>query len=405
MNHGSTSHFKTIVTLFIVLRLTVLFLTTPQGLLNAYTDYQHFYRTAQLSEAGYFPYLNSWSEYPPLLNYTTQLAYTLTRSILPPGDLDSFTYQFFARVLGLILLAFDVGVLVLLHRIARRTWGAERADWLGWVYALLSVPLFYWNYSQTANVAFFTLLAADAFLRARYSRSAVALALGIMTKITPVFLLGSIARWLWPARSRLIRYGLLVVLACALLLAPFVALGGTPYVTASLAGMWARASYATPWAILDGNWGVGDVGDVSTRTQLDLATMVRGAPAVIPAWLMLLVFGAVYLGLFRRPIDLAAPHNFLWFSTLLLMGFHLWSKGWSPQWATLIIPFILLSFPDKRGLTLVLLLTACVVIEWPLADALRSRALLLVAIVGRTAVFVITAIMTARAVWSREPGP
>ena len=59
MNHGSTSQLKTIVILFVVLRLTVLFFYTPQGLLNAFSDYQHFYRTAQLSYSVYFPYIHS----------------------------------------------------------------------------------------------------------------------------------------------------------------------------------------------------------------------------------------------------------------------------------------------------------------------------------------------------------
>lgn len=404
MNHGTTSQLKTIVVLFVVLRLTVLFFYTPQGLLNAFSDYQHFYRTAQLSDSGYFPYVNSWSEYPPLLNYTTQLAYTLTRSILPPGDLASFTYQFFARVLGLILLAFDVGVLILLQRLAQRVWGTERANWLGWVYATLSVPLFYWNTNQTSNVAFFTLLAVEWFLTGRRTRSAVAVALGIMTKFTPIFLLGAIGRWLWPTRSGLVRYGLIALLVCALIFAPFVALGGTPWIAASVSGLWARASYATPWAIIDGNGGVGVVGDVPTRTQLDLATKIYGQPARLPAGLILIAFAALYLWLFFRPIEPLDPRRFLWFSTLTLMVFHLWSKGWSPQWATLIMPFMLLSFPDRRGLTLVLLLTGSVFLEWPISDALQSNLLLTIAIISRTVVLMLTAYWTFKCLWpSRYP--
>jgi hypothetical protein len=44
--------------------------------------------------------------------------------------------------------------------------------------------------------------------------------------------------------------------------------------------------------------------------------------------------------------------------------------------------------PDQRGLRWVLLLTAVVFVEWPLADALRSQALLTVAIVARTVMWI-----------------
>ena len=116
------SQLKTIVTLFVVLRVTILLLYTPQGLLNAYTDFHHYYRTAQLSDQGFFPYVNSWSEYPPLLGYTTQAVYSAVRSIMPMGGLNDFSYQVFARLLGAIMLIFETGSLILLHRLASKAW-------------------------------------------------------------------------------------------------------------------------------------------------------------------------------------------------------------------------------------------------------------------------------------------
>ncbi|HEY4723489.1 MAG TPA: hypothetical protein VII92_16660, partial [Anaerolineae bacterium] len=80
------SQLKTIVVLFVALRVTILFLYTPQGLLNAYTDYQHYYRTAQLSDQGYQPFINMWYEYPPFFTYISQGVYRLTQSIVPTGD-------------------------------------------------------------------------------------------------------------------------------------------------------------------------------------------------------------------------------------------------------------------------------------------------------------------------------
>src|SRR5512136_152151 len=96
------SQLKTIVTLFVILRVTILLMYTPQGLLNAYTDYQHYYRTAQFSDQGYYPFVNLWYEYPPLTTYLSEGVYWLTRNVLPPGDLESITYQIYARLLAAV---------------------------------------------------------------------------------------------------------------------------------------------------------------------------------------------------------------------------------------------------------------------------------------------------------------
>lgn len=402
---ASSSQLKTIVLLFVILRVTILLMYTPQGLLNAYTDFQHYYRVARLSEQGYYPFINSWSEHPPLQAYTSQAVYGLVRSFMPAGDLTTPTYQFFARFLGLVMLMFETGVLILIHRLATRSWDLERANWLGWVYSTLSVPLFFWNASQTSNFVFFTLLAADWFMTNKRAVSAVSLALGMLIKLTPVFLLGSIARFLWPNLKPIVRYGIIVAVVFGLAWVPFVAQGGTAWTIASLASNGIRASWATPWALIDGNWGVGDVGDVPARTQLELAYQVYGNPPVIPAALVLILFGLIFLWLFRRPIDQRDPRHFIWFTTLMLLLFHLWSKGWSPQWAMLIIPFLLLSFPNQRGLRLVLIFTLLLFIEWPLSDVLKWPPVIATAIVGRTILFCAIIILLFRALWPRGSQP
>jgi hypothetical protein len=393
------SQLKTIITLFVILRVTILLMYTPQGLLNAYTDYQHYYRTAQLSDQGFFPYVNSWSEYPPLLGYTTQAVYSAVQAVMPMGGLSDFSYQVFARLLGAIMLIFETGSLILLHRIAAKAWDMERANWLGWVYSALSVPLFYWNASQTSNFVFFTLLAVYGFMTNKRAASAVALALGMLIKLTPVFLIAPVARFLWPAPRPIARYILIVAVVFALAGVPFVLLGGGSWTIASLASNVVRASWSTPWALIDGNWGVGDVGDIPARTQLDLAYQLYGNPPVIPPILVLAVFGLIFLWLFRRPIDQRRPDHFIWFTTLTLLLFHLWSKGWSPQWAMLILPFLLLSFPNQRGLGLVLILTLLLFVEWPLSAVLQRPTLIAAAILGRTALFVGMGVMLFRKIW------
>ena len=109
---SSSSQLKTIVTLFVVLRVTILLMYTPQGLLNAYTDFQHYYRVASLSDQGYYPFVNSWSEHPPLQAYTSIAVYRLVRSVMPAGELTTPAYQVFARLLGAVMLIFETGVLI-----------------------------------------------------------------------------------------------------------------------------------------------------------------------------------------------------------------------------------------------------------------------------------------------------
>lgn len=396
------SQLKTIVTLFVVLRVTVLLLYTPQGLLNAYTDFQHYYRTAQLSDQGYYPFVNSWSEHPPLQAFTSVGVYRFVRSFLPAGDLSTPTYQFFARSLGLVMLIFETGVLILIHRLGARAWDMERANWLGWVYSALSVPLFYWNASQTSNFVFCTLLAVYWFMTNKRTASAVSLALGMLIKLTPVFLIGSAARFLWPAPRPMARYVITVAIVFALAFIPFLALGGVSWTIASLASNGVRASWSTPWALIDGNWGVGDVGAVPARLQVEAAYRVNGNPPVMPSIISIVVFAAIYLWLFRRPIDQRDPRHFIWFTSLTLLLFHLWSKGWSPQWAMLIIPFILLSFPNQRGLWLVLIFTLLLFVEWPLADVVRWPPVIATAILGRSALFIGVSVLLFRQLWPRR---
>ena len=117
------SQLGTVLTLFMVLRLTVLFFYSQQGLFNNYIDYHHYYRTALLSEQGFYPFINMWYEYPPILAYLPQLAYWLAGAIITPVGVDSFSYQLFIRILGLFLLVFDALSLVLVHDICKRLWG------------------------------------------------------------------------------------------------------------------------------------------------------------------------------------------------------------------------------------------------------------------------------------------
>lgn len=391
--------FRTILILFVILRLTLLFFFTPQGLFNAYTDYYFYYQTAQLSQQGYYPFVNMWYEYPPLLAYLSQAAFWLAGRIFPLGDIFSFGYQLFFRILGVILLAFETGVLCLLYRIAQRAWGEATAERLAWIYSGLSLPLFFLVYAHQLVAAFFLLLAIDHLLTHHWGRSALALGLGIAAKFTPAFLLAVVGRMFWPNWRKLVVYALGVSLVVGLVYLPFVLLGGGEWVAASFRAVGSVGSYGTVWAMLDGNWGPGTYGPLATRLQLGQAQVTHANPAVLPGWLTLAVFAVLYAWIFFRPLQLREPRQVIWFTTLTSVIFHLWSKGWSPQWAVMFAPLMLLSFPDAEGLRWVLLLTALIFVEWPIVSAVPLPALTAIFVLLRTLLFVALGVRVFRLLW------
>jgi hypothetical protein len=381
------------------MRLTILFLFTPQGLFNAYSDYYFYFRSAQLSDQGYFPFINMWYEYPPMLAYLSLAIYRLTQAIIPVGDVYSFGYQLFARLLGLVFLVFETGVLVLLYKIALEIWGREKADWLGWVYSGLSLPVFFWLYAHQVVVVFFMMLAIFLFISKRLWPSAAALGLGVASKFFPIVMVLPIVKFLWPQLKKIVVFVLLVLLVFGIGYLPFLYVGGGPWLIASFQALTNVGSYGTIWAVLDGNWGPGTYGPLSTRVDLDQSMLLHANPSRLPGWLVLAAFGLLYGVFFFRPVDRNNPVQFVWFSTLTWVIFHLYLRGWSPQWAVAFIPLILLSFPDHLGLILVLALTAVVFIEWPLSEFLESNALAITVILGRTSLFIVTLILLARRLW------
>lgn len=381
------SHLRTVLLLFVLMRISILFLYVPRGPLNVYSDFFYYYNTARLSEQGYYPFVNMWYEYPPLLAYLPQGVYALTRLAMPPGGVDSFTYVVFSWLMGLALLPFEGGTVLLLHRTAEQVWGTAQANWAAWVYSSLSLPLYYWSFSHQALVSCLVLLAVYRFLRGHYGRSALAVGLGIATKLIPVFLLAPAAKFLWPRRGHIIRYVGVAALPLAASCIPFIALGGGQWLAASFVALSRIASWNTIWALLDGNWRGGYYGPLEARLDLSLAHVTYGNPPVVPLWLVFAGFGLWYAWLFFRLAGRDERH-FVWFTTLTALVFHLWSKGWSPQWAVTLMPLFLLSFPGRAGLVLCLVLTGIVWVEWPLASAFESNTLLAVSVLARTGLFV-----------------
>jgi hypothetical protein len=374
------SEFAIVLALFLAFRLMSLLLTTPSSPLTAgYTDNLYYYQVAQLSDRGYFPYIDYWFEYPPVFTYIAIGVYKLT----------SWTHrdiEYFSQTLAIILLPFELLTLICLYLIALRLYGPSTAVRLSWVYTALFLPFFFWRYSFDTMVAALTMLAFYGLLAERKIISAIALGFAIGTKLIPAFLLGTV--WRFASKPRKALGYTLVVVATLTAIFGYFLVRSPLFVAASFESLAARSSYDTIWAVADGNYGYGDMGSLARHFDSSQAPLPIHNPSVLPWWLTSLAFGAIFLFVCSLPIDRANPRSLLLFTGISLMLFDLWSKGWSPQWITLVLPFVLLLYPKWRGILLALTLSFSTLMDWPLAFAYQNRSLFVAGIVLRTALLV-----------------
>lgn len=355
--------------LFVAFRLMLLTVYGAQAV-TRFGDFQYYYHLARLSDQGLYPLLHYWYEFPPLFPYLSIGLYKLIGS---PAAFEPYAYA-----LALVMLAFEAGNLALLLRLARRLHGEMTAERLGWVYALLTVPLVFSWWTFDAMTAFWMLLALVWLMEGREGRSAVALGLGIVTKYMPALLLATTWRFLAPRRA--LRYTLIALAVVVLIIGPFV-IASPRFALASLQAQANKSSWETVWALLDGNLSTGNFGPIADHFDPARATTPLGNPPRLPPWLTLAAFGALYLYLFfdggrRREDGLTpslieegskgrGPSSIIAFTGLTWCLFFLWSRGWSPQWQMLVLPFVLLGLPLGRAVLFSLALSSVNFLEWP----------------------------------------
>jgi hypothetical protein len=353
--------------LFVAFRLSLLAFW-PADQLARWSDYDYYYEVASWVDRGLLPYLHYWVEYPPLFPYLAVLLYLLT-----------FHYVAFATGLVLLQLVFEVGSLVLLHRLARRALGEAHADRVIWIYALLFAPVATWWLSFDSFATFLLLLAVERWLAGHRTQSALAMGVGGLVKWFPMLFLPVAVRFRRDWREAL-GYAAVAMTVVVVVLGILAALSPA-YTLASLRSLGSRASWQTVWALLDGNLGTGAY--QANRFDPAAAALPQGNPSRVPTWLTSLLFGGFYLWLWIRPsrdsrlaaYDLHLPTGdwrLIRFTTVTVLLFFLWSRGWSPQWLGTLVPLLLLSLPLERAVLYLVVLTFINIAEWPV---LLSRGL------------------------------
>lgn len=347
---------RLLVIVFILFRVTLLLaytpLATPQGErgLTVGGDVAYYYQLASLSERGFLPFDGWWSEFPPVPSLLITMLAALTSG-----------YSAFALVFGALMLAADVGVLLMVRRIGTAVYNPGVGAALGWIYALMAAPVVFawWNFEPL--VALFLLFGLHALIAGRDGRAAALIALGGLIKFTPLTLLGAV--WRYRARGRAVRATLIAAALFAAAYAPLM-LNDAAMTVPSLTAQWNKSSYQTVWALIDGNYRTGNFGPAEERLDPANAAVQTGAPSVVPGWLRLAVAGVLGLFVFARTRRFDA-RGLVAFAAVTLILFFLQAHGWSPQWIVQLIPLILLAFPSRAGVVTCVLLTLLVFAEYP----------------------------------------
>ncbi len=346
--------------LFVSFRLMILLVYQPLSSLGpgftAFGDFQHYYNLAALSSQDKLPYRDYWYEFPPVFPIISLSVYGLV-SARGPADFTSY-----ATLFGLIMIAFDTGNLLLLKRIGSRLHGDSTGLALAWIYALLAVPLVFSFWTFEPMVAFFILLSLAWLVEGEDTRSAVAAAFGALTKLFPLVVLGAVWRFRPPREA--IRFTVIAVGLTALGLLAILAVAG-PFGLPSLLAQFNKASYQSPWALIDRNYKTGNFGPIADHIDPAKAYDLQGNPPVIPWWLRLAVFSAIggFVYASTRRYD---ERGIVAFVAITVTIFFLWSQGWSPQWQVVLMPLILLNFPSRDGVLICLVLGFVSFAEYPL---------------------------------------
>jgi hypothetical protein len=366
--------------LFVAFRLSLLAFW-PADQLAHWSDYGYYYEVSAWVDEGKLPYIHYWVEYPPLFAFLSVLLYLLTPH-----------YAAYATALALVQLLFDLGSLVLLYRLAGRLLGEAQAERTAWVYALLFAPVATWWLSFDAITTFFLLLAVERWLAGHRVQSALMAGVGGLVKWFPLLFLPVAARFRRSWREAVIYVA--VALAVVAVVLGLLAVLSPTYTWASLRSLGVRTSWQTVWALLDGNLLTGRID--ANRLDPGAASLPQGNPAVVPTWLTVLLFGALYLWLWWKTPAEAEPRRVFRFITLTVVLFFLWLRGWSPQWLGMLAPLVLLSLPLEQAVLYLVVLTFINIAEWPVMLSRGFNQWLYLTVVLRTALLVLLAVQLWR---------
>jgi len=348
-------NFLFLVILAIYFRLMTLLLFQPGGFISEWSMYHHFLGIARVTDYGLYPFIDYWLEYPPLFPWLFTALYRLSL-IFPPWWHEQL---WFTVLLGLALLPFETGNLVLVYLIALELHGQDTALKCGWFYASLFVPVYTFVGFFDCLPLFFILLTLWLLLRQRALWAGVTLGVGFMVKVLPAIILPVGLRTL-RGLSRKARYLVISGIIVGLLSLPFLWLNADFFFTSFKSAL-GRSSWETIWAVLEGYYDFGVVGG----NRLDPLADFSVHPSTLPWFWISLAFALIGLWIYTWPLESGNKSKVVLLTALTLNLFTLYSKGYSPQFLVYILPFVVILLPNLRGVVYCLLLSLVNFIEYP----------------------------------------
>ncbi|HEM62035.1 MAG TPA: hypothetical protein ENO24_07060 [Chloroflexi bacterium] len=380
--------FFLLALLFASFRFLALLLFEPGGYV---LDWSGYYvpgaSFVELSDWGYYPVVHYWMEYPPLFPWLSVIVYRVSM-LLPLWRVPELWYNL---LLGSVFLLFEVGNFALIYAIALQLRGREGALRCAWIYAGLFFPLMTLLFWFENLPLFFLLLGVYMIIRKRPVWAGVAAGVGFMIKFVPALVAPTALRVLPKTSHRLI-YTLTALLVVLLIALPFLLTNATffmvPFLHLGSIGPW-----QTIWAFLDGYYWGGETTPLETRFDATAITTTFHQTS-LPYLLVALLFVAIFLVLYTRPVDWQDDTKAVAFCGLTIALFLIFSKGYSPQWIINLLPFIVLLMPNLRGITYSLLLMGVNVVEFPVALILLAQHpwVFVLAVILRTVLLVLVGV-------------
>jgi len=338
---------KDVVWLFLFCRL-ILLVTLPLEGLRGFGDLLHFYRLAGMG----LPMIDYWVEFPPVFPYLSMVLFSFAG-----GKEHIYDY-----LLVILLSLAQAGGLAALIRLARglniESGAVQRITWVYFGVTLV-LPYGWWYFDALGVLAL--LLGLVWLVEQKDVRAGIALATGVLVKFFPLMVLPMI--WRWSSRRRAVLVTCIIVGITAVVYAGFL-IRAPEMTLASLRSQGEKGSWETVWALVDGNFSTGNFGSEEERYDPATASLGRGNPSRLPAWLTLIPFAVLGLWLFWRS-RLESPRGAIAFLGLTWCIFLLWSPGYSPQWVLYLLPLILVCLPVRTANLFTITLVVVNVLEWP----------------------------------------
>jgi len=374
---------------------------------------QFFFPFAALSEAGAYPFVDYWLEYPPVFpwlsvavyKFAALLAGGLSGTAVTPVEVGT-VHNLYVVTMQVLMATFETANIVLIYAVVRERWDRRMACRASWIFALLFYPTLVTVSYFDGFVLFWLLLSIWLFLRRRPLGSAAILAVGVMAKIIPVVFLPVALKYLPTWRRRLAYLGVFFIVILAIE-APFL-LSSPRKVATSYRAMARRKPWETVWALFEGYYGcgvvgpgAGDISDGARRRWEALAgpkvsrlAVVLGAVHIPQRrelcrqrtlsrfddrvdfierakqetfYLLMAVPFLFVLGYaFWRGRADWSPENILVFALAATCLFMIYSKGWSPQFLIYPLALCLFGLGRYEGPVFIIALSLVNYVEMPL---------------------------------------